>query len=229
MLISAMVGMDLRNTLDMDATIKGLEVNEKNLLSILNDIISINLDDDITFEIFNIVNIREEADYSGYRVTLKAYFQTITHAFKIDITTGDIITPRQINYKFDLLFEDRKIDIFAYNLETVISEKFETIISRNVDNTRARDYYDLYIITKLQRANYDEKVLVEAIKNKFEDRKSIDNLKRLEYILEAISNSNELKNIWNSYRKDYSFAEDLEFEDVLESVKEIALLIKDEK
>lgn len=226
MLISAMVGMNLRNTLDMDATIKGLEVNEEKLISILKEIIAVKIDDDVKFEITNIINIREDSEYKGYRVTLKARFQTITHAFKIDITTGDVITPRQINYKFDLLFEDRKIDILAYNLETIISEKFETVISRNVDNTRARDYYDLYIITKLQRANYDDKLLEKAIKNKFEDRKSLDKLKKIEYILEAIRKSDELKSIWDLYRKDYSFSEKLEFKEVFESVEEIALLIK---
>lgn len=226
MLISAIVGMNLRNTLDMDATIKGIEVNEENLISILKEIISVKIDDEISFDIVNIISIREDVDYKGYRITLKAYFQTIIHAFKIDITTGDVITPRQVNYKFELLFEDRKIDILAYNLETVISEKFETIISRNVDNTRARDYYDIYIITKLQKLNYDEKILVEAIKNKFEDRKSLDKLEKLEYILVSISSSNELKNIWNLYRKNYSFTENLEFEEVLKSVEEIAFLIK---
>ena len=160
----------MRNTLDMDATIKGFELTKKNLQKILNEIITINVGDDVTFEILMIKDIRDEAEYFGYRVTLNAKFDTIFQKFKIDISTGDVITPKEIEYNFKLLFEDRKIGILAYNLETVLSEKIEGVISKGIANTRARDYYDIFILEKFQKNNINNKVLKQAIINKFLER-----------------------------------------------------------
>ena len=153
MLISAMVGIDLRNTLDMDATIKGFSLTEENLKNILEEIIEIDIGDDVTFETLMIKDIREEAEYTGYRVTINGKFETTNQNFKVDISTGDAITPKEIEYNFNLLFEDRKIGILAYNLETILSEKIEGVISKGIANTRARDYYDIYILTKFERQN----------------------------------------------------------------------------
>ncbi len=221
-----MVGIDLRNTLDMDATIKGFELSEVKLNEILNEIIQIDVDDDVSFEIVMIKNIRDEADYLGYRVTLNAKFQTIIHNFRIDITTGDTITPSEIEYEFDLLFEDRKINVLAYNLETIISEKFETIISRSTANTRARDFYDLYIIQKLQSQNYNKNILKKAIINKFNSRETQSNLEQIDLIINTIETDDTLKKLWNNYRRDYFYAEDITYEETILAVKEIANIIK---
>ena len=146
MLITAVVGIDMRNTLDMDATIKGFDLEKDNLENILNEIFNIDLDDGVTFEFTNIKEIRQEDEYGGYRVSLNAKFDKLVVPMKLDITTGDVIVPKEVNYKFGLMFENRFIEILAYNMETVIADKFETIISRNIDTTRARDFYDIYIL-----------------------------------------------------------------------------------
>lgn len=221
MLISAMVGLDLRSTLDMDATIKGFELSEKRLIEVLNEIISTNIDDGIKFEITGIRNIMEESDYSGYRVTLKGYFENLYVNFTIDISTGDVITPREMKYKFKLLFEDRTIEILAYNLETVISEKVHAIISRGVANTRARDFYDMYILTKFQKENYNQDMVGQAIVNKFKSRDTAELLDNMDKILAEIENSNELRELWDNYTKKFAYAKDITFQDVINSVKEV--------
>lgn len=226
MLISAMVGIDLISTLDMDATIKGFELNEKNLLKILNEIIQIDVDDNVSFEITNIIPIREEADYGGYRVTFKSKLDTIITLFKIDITTGDVIIPKEINYEFKPMFKEGKINILAYNLETIISEKYHSIITHGVRNTRARDFYDIYILNKFQKNNYNDNLLKIAIKEKFISRNDGESLECLDKNINDIENSEELKKIWEIYSNEYIYAKDIKFEDVLESVKQIAKLIR---
>lgn len=225
MLISAMVGIDLRNTLDMDATIRGFNLTKENLEKILKEIIDINIGDDVYFEILMISDIRDEEDYSGYRVTINGKFQTIYQKFKIDITTGDVITPKEIKYKFELLFEDRKIDVLAYNLETVISEKFEGIITKSIANTRARDYYDLYILKKFQKKNINDEILRQAIINKFQERETNHYLETVDIQINDIENSNELKEIWKNYQNKFSYAQDINFEDTIITIKEIANLL----
>lgn len=222
MLISAIVGIDLRNTLDMDATIKGFSLTEQNLMNILEEIISIDVGDNVTFEISMIKDIRDEAEYSGYRVTINAKFDTIYQKFKVDISVGDAITPREIQYNFSLLFEDRKIGILAYNLETILSEKFEGIISKGIANTRARDYYDIFILDKFQKQNIDSDILRKAIINTFKERGTTYYLKNIDKQILEIENSEDLKEIWKNYQKKFSYANDISFEDTINAVKELA-------
>lgn len=226
MLISAMVGIDLRNTLDMDATIRGFELSKENLVEILNEILSIDIGDEVKFEILMIKDIRDEEDYQGYRVTINGLFYSIFQKFKIDITTGDVITPKEIEYKFGLLFEDRKINVLAYNLETVISEKFEGIITKGIANTRARDYYDIYILEKFQKENINNKILKQAIINKFKERQTYDYLEKINEQIQSIENSEELKEIWENYQSKFSYAEDISYADIIRVIKDIAINIK---
>lgn len=224
MLITAIVGIDLRNTLDMDATIKGFDLERDNLENILNEIFNIDLDDGIIFEFSNIKEIRQEDEYGGYRVSLDAKFDKIVVPMKLDITTGDVITPKEIKYKFNLMFEERSIEIMAYNLETVIADKFETIISRNIDTTRARDFYDIYIIWTTQQQNFDKELLGQAIKNKFEYRESTENLDNIDEIIDVIKESDILQEHWKNYQSKFSYAEEISYEDtmkVLEEIKQI--------
>ena len=225
MLISSIVGIDMRNTLDMDATIKGFELTKKNLQKILNEIITINVGDDVTFEILMIKDIRDEAEYFGYRVTLNAKFDTIFQKFKIDISTGDVITPKEIEYNFKLLFEDRKIGILAYNLETVLSEKIEGVISKGIANTRARDYYDIFILEKFQKNNINNKVLKQAIINKFLERGTYEYLENIEKCMSEIENSEDLKEIWKNYQNKFSYAEDISYQDTINAIKEFIKIV----
>ena len=226
MLIGAMVGIDLRNTLDMDATIKGFDLTEDNLLNILNEIISIDIHDGILFEIEMIKEIRDEAEYSGYRVTLNGKFDTIYQKFKVDISTGDAITPKEIEYNFKLLFEDRKIGILAYNLETILSEKFEGIISKGIANTRARDYYDIYILEKFQKKNIDNKILKNAIINTFKERETTYYLENIDRQICAIEQSEDLREMWSNYQNKFTYAKGISYEDTIKALKDIIIIIK---
>ena len=216
-----MVGIDLRNTLDMDATIKGFTLTEDKLKNILEEIITIDVEDDVTFEILMIKDIREEDEYTGYRVTIGGKFDTISQKFKVDISTGDAITPKEIEYSFKLLFEDRSIGILAYNLETILSEKIEGVISKGIANTRARDYYDIYILTKFQKQNIDFNVLKEAIVNTFKERETLDYLDIIDKQILEIENSEDLKEIWINYQNKFSYANEISFEDTINAIKEI--------
>ena len=227
MLITAIVGIDMRNTLDMDATIKGFDLEKDNLENILDDIFKLDLDDGVTFEFRGIKEIRQEDEYGGYRVSLNAKFDKLVVPMKLDITTGDVITPKEIKYKFDLMFEDRSIEILAYNMETVIADKFETIISRNVDTTRARDFYDIYILWTTQQQNLDKKVLKQAIIKKFEYRESIDKLNNIDEIMEVIKESDALKEHWKNYQSKFSYVDDIGYEDTIDVLEEIKNLLKD--
>lgn len=224
MLISAMVGIDLRNTLDMDATIKGFDLTEQKLTNILNDIISIDIGDNVTFEILMIKDIRDEDEYSGYRVTLNGKFDTIYQKFKVDISTGDKITPKEIEYNFKLLFEDRNIGIQAYNLETILSEKFEGVISKGIANTRARDYYDIFILEKFQKQNINDEILKEAIINTFTKRETLYYLEHIDKQINEIENSVDLKEIWENYQSKFSYAKDISYQDTISEIKKIANL-----
>lgn len=226
MLITAIVGIDMRNTLDMDATIKGFDLEKDNLENILNEIFNIDLDDEVTFQFTNIKEIRQEDEYGGYRVSLDAKFDKLVVPMKLDITTGDVIVPKEVNYKFGLMFENRSIEILAYNMETVIADKFETIISRNIDTTRARDFYDIYILWTTQAQNFDKGLLGQAIVKKFEYRGSMNKLNNIDEIMEVIKESEALKEHWKNYQSKFTYAEDISYDDTVRVLEEIINLLK---
>ena len=163
MLVSAMVGLDTRSTMDIDTTIKNMPLSVENAREMIEEIIAVPIDDGMTFSIKSVGEIMDEAEYTGVRVNLEATLETMRTPLKVDISTGDIITPREVLYTFKLMFEERTISILAYNLETVLAEKMETVIARGVANTRLRDYYDLYIL----RNEYTHAISMEQFKAAF--------------------------------------------------------------
>lgn len=174
MLISSIIGIDNRSTMDMDTTIKGFKLDKENLENILQEIIKVDANDNIKFKIISIENIREDDDYGGLRVHLQASFDEMPIDLKIDVTTGDKITYKEINYKYNLLLEKRSIEIWTYNVETIIAEKYESIIKRSILNTRIRDFYDLYMLTHLDKKNINSKMLIAAIKETSKHRETFD-------------------------------------------------------
>ena len=218
-LIAAMVGLDSRATMDMDATIKGIPVTEDTVKKMFIEICDIPLQDDVTFSFISIGDIREDDEYSGFRVSLSANFPPMAVPLKLDITTGDKITPKEISYEFKLLLEDRSIRVLAYNLETVLAEKLETIISRGNQNTRARDFYDVYILSKLQSNNIEIEQLKSAIQATAEKRGSYMLLSNYKVILETILDSEDMQVGWRRYQKGFEYANDISFEDTCISVK----------
>lgn len=217
-LIAAMVGLDTRATMDMDATIKGWPVNEESIKKMFLDICKIDLHDDITFEFKKIGEIREGDEYTGYRVSLSANYPPMAVPLKLDITTGDKITPREIEYRFKLLLEEREISVLAYNLETIMAEKLETVISRGDQNTRPRDYYDVYILAKLQYKNIETEYLKAALDVTSKKRGSSEILKDYKNIIDVVRNSNVMIKQWKTYQKDFEYATDISFDEVCDVV-----------
>ena len=220
-LIAAMVGIDLRSTLDMDTTVKGLPVTRETIEEILNEILSIDLDDHVTFNIKNVNSIHDVSDYDDFRVSIEAKFFTIKVNMKVDITTGDVIIPREVEYSFKLMFEDRNISIKAYNLNTILAEKIESILARNVANTRARDYYDIYILLTLRRNDIDIESLRSAIFEKAKERNTLIYLENKDKYLKDIEESEDLQKIWDAYTQKYPYADGIQFDDILEKLKEV--------
>ncbi len=220
-LIAAMVGLDTRATMDMDATIKGLPVNEQTVREMFEEICKIQLADDVTFRFRGIEEIREGDVYTGYRVSMSANYPPMAVPLKLDITTGDKITPKEIEYQFKLLLEDRSISVLAYNLETIMAEKLETVISRGDQNTRPRDYYDIYILAKLQYANIEPGALKAALNATTEKRGSSAVVKEYRSIMDTVKNSEVMQRQWKNYQKDFEYATDIVFADVCDVVVEL--------
>ncbi|WP_199714771.1 nucleotidyl transferase AbiEii/AbiGii toxin family protein [Roseburia sp. 1XD42-69] len=224
-LIAAMVGLDTRATMNMDATIKGLSVNEQTIREMFEEICKIELADDVTFSFRSIGEIREGDEYTGYRVSLSANYPPMAVPLKLDITTGDKITPQEIEYQFKLLLEDRSISVFAYNLETILAEKLETVISRGDQNTRPRDYYDIYILAKLQYSNIEPNSLKAALKATTKKRSSSAVVRDYRKIMNIVKSSEIMQRQWKNYQKDFEYATDIVFEETCDATVELMDLL----
>ena len=220
-LIAAMVGLNSRATMDMDGTIKGYPVNEETIRDMFLKIIDISVDDDISFTFRSIGKIRENDEYDGYRVALTADYPPMHVPLKLDITTGDRITPKEIDYSFKLMFEDRSVKVLAYNLETIMAEKIETVISRGDQNTRPRDFYDIYILYKLMSENINQKILVEALKSTSDKRNSVFTMKNYKKIIDVVRNSDIMNKQWSNYQNDFEYAREVSFDEACNTVIEI--------
>ena len=231
MLVAAMVGLDARATMDLDATIKGTNVSVEDVEMIISQIISIPLDDGVSFRVKRISEIMEEADYPGVRVSMETKFDGVITPLKIDISTGDVITPREIKYKFNLMLEDRTIEVWAYNLETVLAEKLETVVSRNVTNTRMResvmrsnlklrDFYDIYILQKLYGEQLQKQVLWTALVATAKKRGTLDLIEAedIREIFDEIESSPVMETLWKTYQKNYSYAADISWHAIVKSI-----------
>ena len=218
-LIASMVGLDTRATMDMDATIKGYPVKEDSIRKMIEEILGIPIEDGITFRLQSIHEIREDDEYSGYRASLIAEYGRMAVPLKLDITSGDKITPREIEYSYKLMWENRSISILAYNLSTILAEKLETILSRADQNTRPRDYYDVYILTKLQGENIDDKTLSLALSATAEKRGSAHLLSQFRDILSTVKSSSIMKIRWENYQKDFDYAKGIEFEECCNAIR----------
>lgn len=220
-LISAIVGLDTRATMDLDTTIKGLTLTHESILEIFKEICGMEMTDDVKFELVDISNIREGDDYPGIRVALKVNYPPISVPLTVDVTTGDAITPREIEYTFSLLFDDRTISILAYTLETVLAEKIETVLSRSIANTRPRDFYDIHILYALHGVECNAKTLLQALERTANKRGSQKVLETYPDILMEIRKSEQLRGFWKKYQHDYEYATDISFDDACDTVQHI--------
>ena len=229
MLVAAMVGLDARATMDLDATIKGTNVSVEDVEMIISQIISIPLDDGVSFRIKRISEIMEEADYPGVRVSMETKFDGVITPLKIDISTGDIITPREIKYNFNLMLENRTIEVWAYNLETVLAEKLETVISRNVTNTRRRDFYDIYILQKLYGEQLSKDVLWDALVATAKKRETLEQIETedIDEVFDEIQSSSVMENLWKAYQRNYSYSADIPWHTIMKSIRTLYEIISE--
>lgn len=226
-LLSSIIGEDLRTTKDIDATLKSLPLNIDTIKDVFEEILEIDINDNVNFEIVSIKDIRLEDEYGGFKINVKGNFDKIRTNFFIEITTGDVITPREIKYKYNSIFEDKKINIMAYTIETIIAEKFESIISKNITTTRAKDFYDLYMLMN-NKNDINNKNLVKAIENTFNKRNTEFDINNLKEIIELLSDSDTLKRVFTDYQEKLLYAKKVVFEDTINAIKDIVAIIEEE-
>lgn len=222
-LIAAIVGLDMRATMDLDATVKGFSLTHDAIRKILEEICAVNVEDDVEFTVTRTTDIREGDDYPGLRVSLTANYPPLAVPLTVDVTTGDKITPREVMYTFNLMFDDRSISILAYNLETILAEKLETILSRNIVNTRPRDFYDVHILYTLRGAYCDMAVLRQALSETVNKRGNWTVLVQYADIVDSIRKSPQMRGFWKRYQKEFDYAKSISFDDTCDSI----LLIMD--
>ncbi len=225
-LLSSIFGVNLRSTMDLDTTIRGLPLNKETITKIIDEIINLDINDNIKLEIKNIKEIREEELYAGFNVNLEAKFDGLKTNLMIDITTGDVITYKEVDFKYNTLFDNENINIMTYNFETIIAEKFESIISRNIDNTRMKDYYDLYMFVNSKWESVNKSTLRQAIFNTSKSRNTLNYIENTNNYINLIKEDERLKTLWKNYQKNYDYAKVITFEDTVNSIKIISEIMK---
>jgi hypothetical protein len=224
MLVAAFVGVEARATMDIDTTIKGIPVTMVDMERTITEISNIDLDDNVKFRIKKVSEIMDEAEYSGIRFSMDAVLDGAVIPLKIDISTGDVITPREIAYSYKLMFEDRTIPIMTYPIETVLAEKLETVISRSITNTRMRDFYDIHILLKSQNINAD--ILALALERTAKKRGNFNFLENAESVLQIVKSDEDMKRLWNIYQKKFKYAGKYTWDEVIHSVRELSIEAK---
>ena len=221
LLLSSIMGISTRTTMDMDTSVKGINLTDTELYKILKEILDINIGDNVKFQIINSTPIREEDDYGGLKYNIVAIFDNLRVNLSIDIATGDTITPKEIEYNYKMLFEDRKLQIMTYNIESIIAEKFQTVVSRGILNSRMKDYYDLYYLITYKE--FSKENLKQAITKTFEKRNT--NLKEIENTLSKIKESSFIKELWENYSKKHRYTENIKFEEIINTIYKIRDII----
>ena len=225
-LISSIIGIQNRTTMDIDTTIKGLPVKDEIIKEIILEILNIEVNDEIEFVLGKIENIREISEYENYRLHLTANFEKIKNPLKIDITTGDVIIPSEIEYSYETIFKE-KLNILVYSLETLIAEKYETIIKRNITTTRLRDFYDIYMIFKLKNDKINVNNLKQAIWETAKNRNSTEEILESKEILEDIKNDEYLNKQWNIYKNENKYVDNIQFSEILKLLNKIADIVQE--
>lgn len=225
LLISSLIGVDMRSTMDMDTTLRGIPLNEVSITKILNEILAIEIDADIEYKLIKLSPIRQEDVYEDFCASISCIFGKINATLNIDITTGDVITPREMNYSYSKILEEGTIPIMTYTIETILAEKFETISSRNITTTRARDFYDLYMIYSIYKDKIDKGILRKAIERTSKYRGSFETALQYKEIVELFRESETPKKLWKKYIQNNSYAKDVDFLDTISVYEEIGTVL----
>lgn len=220
-LVTAMIGVAHRSTMDIDTSMKNLNLSAEDALRVVNQVKDIDLDDGVSFEVKDVSNIMDEMEYPGIRVTMNANVGRLITPLKIDISTGDVITPRAIEFNYDLLLEDRSIKLWSYNLETILAEKLQTVLARGILNTRMRDFYDIRMLVD----TYEDKVNKAVLKDAFAatcKKRGTDNLQeQAEEIVKIIEADEQIQVLWRAYQKKYSYAAEIDYASVISGVRKL--------
>ena len=212
----------------MDATLKGIPLTKKDVEKVFNEILSIDLEDFVSFKIISIKDIRLEDEYGGFRLNILSKLDNNKTYITIELTAGDIITPREIKYNYNSIFEDKKIPIMSYTIETILAEKFHTIVIRGLLNTRLKDFYDVYILMNTRMNEINKNNLIKAIKNTFRRRKTILDEKEINEVINELANDNNMHNLWNEYTSKNLYAQKINFEDTINAIKQIIEVLESE-
>lgn len=220
-LVTAMIGVAHRSTMDIDTSMKNLNLSAEDALRVVNQVKDIDLDDGVSFDVKDVSNIMDEMEYPGIRVTMNANVGRLITPLKIDISTGDVITPRAIEFNYDLLLEDRSISLWSYNLETILAEKLQTVLARGILNTRMRDFYDIRMLLD----TYEDKVNKVVLKDAFAatcNKRGTDHLQeQAEEIIKIIDADEQLQVLWRAYQKKYSYAAEIDYASVISGVRKL--------
>ena len=220
LLLSAMLGINSRSTRDMDISIKGIDVSQDKMLKILNEILSIDINDKVKFEVVNITDIRADDEYGGNKYHLVGKLENLKVALEIDISTGDEITPKELNFEYTSIFDNKKIYIGTYNIETILSEKIETILRRGKYNTRMKDYYDVYFFLMKLKKDINIKIFKQALNNTLRKREAFDYYNDYKQILNGLTNDERINNYWNTYKKKTKYAQNIQFNEIIKALEE---------
>lgn len=227
LLISSIIGITERTTMDMDTTVRGIPMEEENIKKIIQEIIKIDVEDGIVFEFVKMEPIRDDDAYNNFRVHLRAVYGKVNNPMKIDITTGDKITPAAVEYAYKMMFDDKQIPVMAYTLETILAEKYETIIRRNIGNTRARDFYDLYVLYTTRKDEIRKGILKLAVEHTAQKRGSLEEIKDYKAICQEILEEDDLNRLWNNYAKENGYAAQLDYKDMVNTVLAVGEFIEE--
>lgn len=227
-LLSSIIGEDLRTTKDIDATLKGIPLTISTITDIFKEILLIDINDKVNFEIVSVKDIRLEDLYAGYRINVKGTFDKIRTNFFIEITTGDVITPREIKYKYNSIFDDRKINIMAYTIETILAEKLHAIISKNITTTRSKDFYDIYMIISDKLDMINTKNLVKAVEKTFKSRGTKFDIDYFKEILSLLDGNRKLNDLFTTYQSKLEYAKNVSYEETIEAIKKIINILESE-
>ena len=220
LLLSAMLGINSRSTRDMDISIKGIDVSQEKMLKILNEILSIDIDDKVKFEVVNITDIRADDEYGGNKYHLVGRLENLKVSLEIDISTGDEITPKELNFEYISIFDNKKINIGTYNIETILSEKVETILRRGKYNTRMKDYYDVYFFLTKLKNEINLEIFKQALNNTLRKREAFNYYNDYKQILNGLTNDERINNYWNTYKKKTKYAQNIEFNEIIKTLEE---------
>lgn len=225
LLLSSIMGINVRTTMDIDADVTGMNFEKDEIAKMIKEIIQINIDDEVEITLDKVEDIREDNEYGGYKFKLIAKFNNLKIPFHIDISTGEIITPRAIEYKYKMILEDEYINIWTYNQETIVAEKLQTILARKIENSRMKDFYDIYYFVTFRWNEINEDILKKAVKATFSKRETLSDLENIEQIIKTLSEDKNLKMLWKDYQDKFKYAKNVEYEETIKAIEFIKNII----